>query len=154
MAHRHLWRLPTDRCLHSGNARLRQGSHAQLQGITAASFSVSDAGVTLFSGNYVANPGYELGSGNALQLGVTALPEAGVARMEAAITNVGGQSVAGAIATRGDATYSESQLTWFLPDLLQAFTAQGTLRLTFPAETPPAGDQIRFGLGAGNVTCQ
>lgn len=119
-----------------------------------ATVSVRDGATTLFTRSFAASPGKELRTGIALQLGVTTLPEAGTARVEAALTRLMGQALAGALATRGDATYSESQLTYFLPAMLGGFSAEGTLRLSFPDALPPAGARLRFSVGSGNVDCR
>jgi Carboxypeptidase regulatory-like domain/F5/8 type C domain/CARDB len=119
-----------------------------------ANFSVRDGGATLISRNYTASTGYQILPGTALQLGVLATPEAGSARVEAALTRLNNQAVAGAIGTRGDASYSESQLSVFLPALLPGASAEGTLRLTFPGALPPAGNSLRFSVGAGNASCR
>ena len=123
-------------------------------GQNAASLAVRDGTATLLSLAIPTGASNAPQPGTALQLGVSATQDAGTARWEAALVRLKGHAVAGALGTRGDSTYSESQLTYFLPGLANGFTAEGTLRLTFPDAAPPAGNRMRFSIGAGNVSCR
>jgi hypothetical protein len=93
-----------------------------------------------------------LRSGNAVQFGVRAGAAAGQARIDASVTKLQGQAVAGAQATRGDGSYSEGQLTYLLP--AGPLSAAGTVRLSFPDLTPPPGSALRFSVQAGQAACR
>jgi len=119
-----------------------------------ATLSVLDGASPVLSLGFTASSTARLRSGNAVQIGVRATSAAGLTKIDATVTKLQGQAVAGAQATLGDGSYSEGQLTYLLPTAGGALTASGTLRLTFPDLTPPPGTALRFTVNAGNSMCR
>ncbi len=116
--------------------------------------NVLDGASTVLSLGFSGTSSARLHTGNAVQIGVRATNAAGLAKVDATVTKLQGLAVSGAQATRGDGAYSEGQMTYLLPAAGGALTASGTVRLTFPDITPPAGTALRFTVNAGNSMCR
>jgi hypothetical protein len=116
--------------------------------------AVLDGATTLLTTRFQAGSASKLRTGNAVQIEVRATAAAGLAKVDASVTKLQGQWVAGAQTTRGDGYYSEGQLTYLLPATGGGLSAAGTLRLSFSDLTPPSGDALRFRINAGNSACR
>lgn len=119
------------------------------------SLEVNDGATALISINLPATTAARLRSGNAVQIGVRATREAGLAKLDASVTRLQGSSVIGSLSTLGDGDYSEAQLSWLLPGgTATSLDARGTVRLIFPGAAPPPGAALRFTLNAGTAQCR
>jgi hypothetical protein len=116
--------------------------------------SVQDGTSTVLTTSFSATSSARLRVGNALQIGVRATADAGLAKVDASVRLLQGQAVSGAESTLGDGNYSESQLTYLLPSTPAGVRASGTVRLTFPDSTPPAGASLLLTVKAGNTACR
>ena len=119
------------------------------------SLAVTDGAATVFAINLPATTAAKLRRGNAVQIGVRATREAGLAKLDASVTQLQGQSVFAGLGTLGDGDYSEAQLSWLLPSgTAGTLDARGSVRLAFPDLTPPPGAALRFTVNAGTAQCR
>lgn len=116
------------------------------------SFTVRDGAQEVVSERYAAAAAASLKGGDALALSVRAAGDAGSARISASLTQVQGQAVNLAVATSGAGQQRQAAL--YQPAIGKSLNAEGTLRLDYAGDAPPAGSRLQFSLQPGKAHCQ
>jgi RHS repeat-associated protein len=115
----------------------------------SAVLEIRDAGDLRLSLNYPAG----MDAGNALELRVGTNPSIGPEiTIDAGLTRLNGFSVSGSLSQSGTRSESGQALYYYFPKMAQGFTAEGTVRLTFPKKRP-TGSRVRFAVRAGTIPC-
>lgn len=116
------------------------------------SFTVRDGTQVVASERYNAASA-RLKPGDALALTVRSAADAGNARISATLTRIQSQSLNLGVATT--AAGQQQQAALYKPALAkQGLNAEGTLRLDYTGDAPPAGSRLQFSLQPGNAQCQ
>ena len=116
------------------------------------SFTVRDGTQVVASERYNAASA-RLKPGDAMALTVRSAADAGNARISATLTRIQSQSLNLGVATT--AAGQQQQAALYKPALAkQGLNAEGTLRLDYTGDAPPAGSRLQFSLQPGNAQCQ
>lgn len=116
------------------------------------SFTVRDGGQVVASERYNAASA-RLKPGDALALTVRSTADAGNARISATLTRIHNQALNLGVAT--SAAGQQQQAALYKPALAKnGLNAEGTLRLDYTGDAPPAGSRLQFSLQPGNAQCQ
>ncbi|MEJ2175292.1 MAG: Ig-like domain-containing protein, partial [bacterium] len=95
----------------------------------------------------------EMDAGNALELHVSTNPSVGPkVTIAARLKRLNGHAVSGSLSLSGTRGRSEQALYYYFPQMVQGFTAEGTVSLTYPRKLP-SGSRVRFTVRAGTIPC-